>query len=147
GLTYCAIGVLHFLDRLPSSSSSPDLDAPPPLWQDSPRFERLLEWLANRQTTDLAEGEQDDAEEGAGQQEGEADASGQEDGRREARHDDVHETDKTGNEDSPPSPLQIFDLPYIDPPAEQAVAYAGFNGRANKLADTCYCFWVTASLA
>jgi geranylgeranyl transferase type-1 subunit beta len=22
----------------------------------------------------------------------------------------------------------------------------GFNGRANKLADTCYCFWVSASL-
>lgn len=24
--------------------------------------------------------------------------------------------------------------------------YVGFNGRWNKLADTCYSFWVTASL-
>lgn len=24
---------------------------------------------------------------------------------------------------------------------------AGFNGRLNKTADTCYCFWVTGSLA
>jgi geranylgeranyl transferase type-1 subunit beta len=30
---------------------------------------------------------------------------------------------------------------------EQDLRWAGFNGRPNKIADTCYCFWNTGALA
>lgn len=30
---------------------------------------------------------------------------------------------------------------------EERPQYAGFSGRMNKIADTCYCFWVGGSLA
>lgn len=38
-------------------------------------------------------------------------------------------------------------LPDLLPPGSDLLKYAGFNGRVNKIADTCYCFWVTGTLA
>jgi geranylgeranyl transferase type-1 subunit beta len=38
-------------------------------------------------------------------------------------------------------PLSISDLSLNDS------QFVGFNGRTNKRVDTCYAFWVTASLA
>lgn len=41
----------------------------------------------------------------------------------------------------------VEDLPPIEPPTEESLHWAGFNGRSNKIADTCYSFWNTATLA
>ncbi|KAF1980901.1 terpenoid cyclases/Protein prenyltransferase [Aulographum hederae CBS 113979] len=43
---------------------------------------------------------------------------------------------------TPPSPSS----PGFDVPAELRCSPAGFNGRCNKLADTCYVFWIMGSL-
>ena len=40
----------------------------------------------------------------------------------------------------------ITALPVIPPVATDAIPYAGFNGRFNKVADTCYSFWNGATL-
>jgi geranylgeranyl transferase type-1 subunit beta len=55
-------------------------------------------------------------------------------------------------EDEGPESLQIkSDLGNPEVPSLASLSLnealcIGFNGRANKLADTCYCFWVSASL-
>jgi geranylgeranyl transferase type-1 subunit beta len=41
----------------------------------------------------------------------------------------------------------IADMPSLTTLSLQETQYVGFNGRINKLVDTCYCFWVSASLA
>lgn len=41
---------------------------------------------------------------------------------------------------------QIFAPPPIDP-AQHELNCAGFNGRCNKVSDTCYGFWVGGALA
>ncbi|CAL5867695.1 uncharacterized protein PFLUO_LOCUS1914 [Penicillium psychrofluorescens] len=41
---------------------------------------------------------------------------------------------------------KIHTLPDITPEAGDAIPCAGFNGRCNKVADTCYSFWNEASL-
>ncbi|KAI9739684.1 MAG: hypothetical protein M1834_006402 [Cirrosporium novae-zelandiae] len=51
-----------------------------------------------------------------------------------------YESDDEDPSTSTPDPL----APLAISPEE--LAFAGFNGRYNKLADTCYTFWVTASL-
>lgn len=134
GLTYCAIGTLHFLDKCSRKSSQKESSTL--LSEGGARFETLIEWLANRQTITLEEPE--DSEESC--QSGE------------------QETD-TKNENIGTPPIQrsqpdwenrIRSLPYLPVTSEvyhEEVKIAGFNGRTNKIADTCYCFWVTASLA
>jgi prenyltransferase beta subunit len=41
---------------------------------------------------------------------------------------------------------KIHTLPDIPPLDGDAISCAGFNGRCNKVADTCYSFWNEASL-
>ena len=38
------------------------------------------------------------------------------------------------------------DKPLVPGLSLEEAQFVGFNGRCNKLADTCYSFWVTASL-
>lgn len=42
---------------------------------------------------------------------------------------------------------RIDSLSDLTPPGADLLRYAGFNGRVNKVADTCYCFWVAGTLA
>lgn len=55
--------------------------------------------------------------------------------------------DESGNG---PAPGSIEDtigaLPFLAPEANEGISWAGFNGRCNKLADTCYSFWNGAAL-
>ncbi len=45
------------------------------------------------------------------------------------------------------SPAPERPLPYVSDASLQANRlWAGFNGRCNKIADTCYAFWVGGSL-
>ena len=44
-----------------------------------------------------------------------------------------------------PSQPKLSNLPLIDPRPEELL-HAGFNGRPNKVADTCYAWWVIGAL-
>lgn len=87
-------------------------------------FETLVGWLASRQTGNLGEDEDEtDDTEGDGQ-------------------DGQPQTDAgTGSLDD-----RVRALPSITPRAGDTIPCAGFNGRCNKVADTCYSFWNGATL-
>lgn len=123
GYTYNAVASLAFLDQLPESVTQSSFD-----WKSSPEtsnsrktaltnLPRTIRWLLSRQLMCY-------------------NSDGDE---RDQNLDSLHENpDHENSEAGMPSP-----------PASPSLSEAfcvGFNGRANKLADTCYCFWVTASL-
>ncbi|KAL2857749.1 terpenoid cyclases/protein prenyltransferase alpha-alpha toroid [Aspergillus pseudoustus] len=123
GHTYCAIGALTFLDRLSSGSEKVQLISP-----GSEKYESLVRWLVSRQTTEL--GEEDDSEDDS------------DDGTSEANiAQDLAEAVAGLSIDE-----SIVKLLAIPPPSENSLHWAGFNGRCNKYADTCYSFWNTATL-
>jgi geranylgeranyl transferase type-1 subunit beta len=87
----------------------------------SAKFEGLVNWLASRQTDNL--GEDDDEED-------------------KAEGTDEQGTDtETGSLDE-----RVRALPGLTEIAGDTIACAGFNGRCNKVADTCYSFWNGATL-
>ncbi|KAI5289660.1 hypothetical protein KEM54_003474 [Ascosphaera aggregata] len=138
GLTYCAIGALHFLNKLTPKpeGKSAVTDTFVTLPEDSQRFEHLIEWLGNRQTTVLEESE--DSRNGS---ESEEPATIAEERTCDSRS---QACAQSSNWDD-----RIRSLPYLSPSSksdQEDLKWAGFNGRQNKIADTCYCFWVTASL-
>lgn len=100
-------------------------DKPAPvLTPGSEEFESLIWWLVSRQTFDLGE---DDEEQPTGS-----------DKAQENLSQAVEALRLNGKVDA---------LPPIEPPTEESLQWAGFNGRSNKAADTCYSFWNTATLA
>ncbi|EEP82990.1 predicted protein [Uncinocarpus reesii 1704] len=131
GLTYCALGTLSFLGYAPASESSKSsLDIRVAACDPgSEEFESLIEWLAFRQTNILVE---EDVQSGITDEEG------------------SHQTMEHSNSTPCSIEEQISSLPVLPTSSEWPLENrncAGFNGRANKLADTCYSFWVTGSLA
>lgn len=88
-------------------------------------FEHLLRWLVSRQTSDLGEEEESDEEDDAPSD----------------QIDDLqHDIGSLRLEER--SDL----LPDLTPPTEESLRWAGFNGRCNKYADTCYSLWNTGTL-
>lgn len=93
-------------------------------------FESLVRWLISRQTAELGEIEEES--------------------------DEDYEKCETG-EGQKPLPVaagqavnpgtEVDELPALFPPTEESLRWAGFNGRCNKNADTCYSFWNLATLA
>ncbi|KAL2828685.1 terpenoid cyclases/protein prenyltransferase alpha-alpha toroid [Aspergillus cavernicola] len=123
GHTYCAIGALIFLDRLSNGSKRVSLVSP-----GSQRYESLIRWLVSRQTAELGEEDDEDSD----------DADGP------AGDDDVQTLTKAVDRLNLDESIdQLSDLP---PPTKESLQWAGFNGRCNKYADTCYSFWNTATL-
>ncbi|KAL2864590.1 protein geranylgeranyltransferase type I subunit CDC43 [Aspergillus lucknowensis] len=122
GHTYCAISALTFLDRL-----SRDSDRVPLISPDSKQYESLVRWLVARQTTEL--GEEEDEED--------FDEDGQVNGAAQDLTQSVEGLNLDGS---------IGKLPDLTPPSEESLRWAGFNGRCNKYADTCYSFWNGATL-
>lgn len=98
----------------------------------SPPFEALVNWLASRQTSEL--GEEDEDEE-----EGEAD-EGEERIQGENQPNDDTESHRPILEED------ILALPLLASIGDESIPCAGFNGRCNKVADTCYSFWNGATL-
>lgn len=98
----------------------------------SAEYERLISWLVYRQTTFIEQEEAEDEEDGGGETAG---------------------SDKpvTETQDQSKAGLSLHDaiasLPSLEAVSPSTSLCAGFNGRPNKIADTCYCFWVTGSLA
>lgn len=86
----------------------------------------LLRWLVSRQTLYLHEEKQE------------------EDSIHPTTTDDVHSFEKKGAHLIERADRD--EVASIEPSTEQ-MQWGGFNGRCNKVADTCYAFWVGASLA
>ncbi|KAL4868783.1 hypothetical protein BDV12DRAFT_169017 [Aspergillus spectabilis] len=124
GHTYCAIGALTFLDRLSNGSGRVSLISP-----GSKQFDSVVRWLVSRQTTELGEEDEEDEEE--------SDSD-------DPVHDDVQSLAKAV--DGLVINERIDTLPNLLSPSWESLQWAGFNGRCNKYADTCYSFWNTATL-
>ncbi|CAG8342058.1 unnamed protein product [Penicillium salamii] len=96
--------------------SSQDLNPVPLLSAGSSQFEALTTWLASRQTAEIEE------------------------------PDDEDEEDEQPRSLEDPLADQINGLPDTAPLDADTIRCAGFNGRCNKYADTCYSFWNGATL-
>lgn len=91
----------------------------------SREFKDLLKWLVSRQTSDLGEEEESD----------------EEDDCPPDRSDGLQRDTNSLRLDE-----KIALLPNLPPPAEESLHWAGFNGRCNKYADTCYSLWNAGTL-
>ncbi|KAL2697123.1 hypothetical protein AAEP93_002418 [Penicillium crustosum] len=96
--------------------TSNDLKSLPLLSAGSDQFEALITWLASRQTAQLEEPE-------------------------ESEDDEQAEATETGSLND-----RVRRLPNVQALEPDTISCAGFNGRCNKYADTCYSFWNGATL-
>jgi geranylgeranyl transferase type-1 subunit beta len=124
GFTCCAIAALYFLDRLPL----PPSQKPDGRVRGISDLPRTLKWLASRQTATL------DDDDGLDTLNDETDTS-------ETCH-DAHSFVKLGSFISTQAESNMKGQPH--PHFE--LQWVGLNGRCNKVADTCYAFWVSAPL-
>ena len=125
GYTFCAIAALYFIDRLPAGIY--------PSVSELGRHDRLtglsnldltIHWLLSRQTTTIEEEE----DEIIGVSTGEIPAP--------LPGLSLHSNGPAETEaNSEPRGIQPSDIHWV-----------GFNGRCNKIADTCYSWWVAGSL-
>ena len=134
GTTYCAVGALKLLQSVPLEdrhrTDSPSL---PGLSEEVSRD--LIRWLVHRQTQyinlvdeELGLYEADPVEKPS------------------------HDKQSSSSGSQPTSnPTSVEDDRRVGPPDivsfDEDLRCAGFNGRCNKVADTCYSFWVGGSLA
>ncbi|ODH45063.1 hypothetical protein ACO22_00455 [Paracoccidioides brasiliensis] len=128
GLTYCALASLSFLGCTPPSAPH----AVPVVVPGTANFENLIRWLAWRQTTEFEETDESDNEDERGRE------------RERLNFDELKESDCRSIDE------KISSLPVLSTAAERPeedLLWAGFNGRSNKLVDTCYSFWVTGTLS
>jgi geranylgeranyl transferase type-1 subunit beta len=133
GLTYCAICALSFLGRMPEANAQ---EAPSQARQDI-AYEECVHCIISRQSTNLEEMD----EEG-------------------------HQLDAASPPSEPPlgpsaaigylphlGPLSLEEEEPRDPSppplstSDEDLRYVGFNGRPNKVVDTCYSFWNLGALA
>lgn len=94
-------------------------------------MDRLLHWLVNRQTSVLQEDEEYEVSDG------------------ETAGTATSEMPDPSNVEAivvPPSEISRAGTPSLDVVLEELL-WAGFNGRCNKTADTCYSFWNGGTLA
>ena len=98
----------------------------------SPPFEALVNWLASRQTSEL--GEEDEEEDEADEEQEEEGIQGE------------HQPSDDTESHQPISEEDILALPLTASIGDESIPCAGFNGRCNKVADTCYSFWNGATL-
>ncbi|KAF2810468.1 geranylgeranyl transferase type I beta subunit [Mytilinidion resinicola] len=126
GFTHCAISALYFLGRLPESSlpSGPRHDD---VIRGITNLPLTLHWLASRQTAILDEEDLYDSAED----------------ELEAAHTQTNSSFVKLSS----FPLKPREVPQQDTwPLPHSLQWAGMNGRCNKIADTCYAFWVTGAL-
>jgi geranylgeranyl transferase type-1 subunit beta len=124
GFTCCAIAALSFLGRLPLKSSQ-EPDGKP---RGVTNIDATLKWFVSRQTATL------DGDDGIDTLNDETDTS-------ETCH-DAHSFVKLGSFISANAETSMKGVPH--PHFE--LQWVGVNGRCNKVADTCYAYWVSAPL-
>ncbi|KAJ5973936.1 Terpenoid cyclases/protein prenyltransferase alpha-alpha toroid [Penicillium waksmanii] len=130
------IGSLEFLRRSSIDTRPVQLLSP-----GSHQFETLVAWLASRQTNELGEENDEDEDE---------DEDKDDDEESVETNNDAAAHQPTVDRDIGPLRLstdEILSLPKIASIPSDTIPCAGFNGRCNKVADTCYSFWNGATLA
>lgn len=142
GLTYCAIDALTLLDH----GLGKDLDTiDAERTSGSIASDDCTRWILSRQTTYLEEDETEDKEQASLVPQPEAVSLPS------SPLGSPHATKFPVIPLSPPKTpssvrTQIVKAPVLNV-TKQSLLWAGFNGRTNKIADTCYCFWNTGALA
>lgn len=131
GWTYCGVGALSLLDRLPSPHKKGNDEGNHGSPADSLLLPQLLHWLTSRQTSVL-------------QEDGEYEVS-DEDATEESRLSQAPSTSDLQAAVVPPSDISRSGTPMEF--TTDDLLWAGFNGRCNKVADTCYSFWAGGTLA
>lgn len=118
GLNYCAIGALSFLSTLsPRGNNPPELVRLEEAYREEIDLSTCIKWMLLRQTTYIEDDEYE--------------ASSDADVQRISQH--AIQTPTTIPQDGSLKPSDLL--------------HAGFNGRTNKIADTCYAFWNFGALA
>lgn len=137
GSSYCGLSTLILLERLHFVERKSKLVEA--RHSVSGEFQQsMLHWLVSRQTCMLADYRDLDNldEDDADLEEAEKRQDGEQDG----------ESGFAILGSTPALPPHMLDFESLECHATKA-AVAGMNGRCNKPADTCYSFWVGASLA
>jgi geranylgeranyl transferase type-1 subunit beta len=137
GWTYCGVSTLALLDKLPSVGNKTEPNSAST--HVSQAFTQdLLHWLVWRQTNLLSDYQDLD-----GMSDSEESGS---DSEQEFKNDRQNETAFAALGSPLALPPHILDFEAIPSQSDKPII-AGFNGRCNKPADTCYSFWACASLA
>ena len=132
GLTYCAITALYFLDKIPNNVARAESEGSP----DRIAFDECVRCILSRQSTYFEDDEDED------------------------ESDNISSITHAPDDNSAP-PSQVGYMPHIGLlPIDELprrpltiisesvdVRYIGFNGRPNKIVDTCYSWWNMAALA
>ena len=145
GLTFCALATLSFLGHPgvhdPLSSRRQGTAEVPQARHWDFDHDRMIKWLAHRFTIDITDEDYEHADDAT-------------------RNAAVSEPDAATSEQTEKSFQKIRSVPASEMVStkDQAAAdafvemrsrpicWAGFAGRCNKIADTCYAFWAGASL-
>lgn len=132
GFTFCGLGALSFLGRLPPSTTSKGSQPQPSAshLRGLSNPARTIRWLVSRQTATITDDDDFDT------------------------HGDETDTAATCHDAHTFVHPEQFDnnsagkLSYDGRPSSHfELDWTGFNGRCNKIADTCYAFWVGGALA
>lgn len=126
------MGALSFLQRIPGPVGPIKV-----LSSDTNEFESLLKWLVFRQTIDIDIEDSDDSDDYQDSDSRQEQSSG-------TRIDLLSQTSKALENLTLDDRIQ--QLPDILPLSGDSLVWAGFNGRSNKIADTCYSFWTSGAL-
>lgn len=86
-------------------------------FSESVDLDACTKWIIERQTTYIEEGEDEESEE------------------------------EEDDDDKAPSKATPYTAPQDGSTSPSSLLHAGFNGRTNKVADTCYAFWNMGALA
>lgn len=141
GLTYCAIGALSFLNPIPEEF----LLAPDVARSSGISLEDCTRWILGRQTTCLEEDEAENDEQTSQLSQPEVIPlpSSPLGSPHATRFPDIPLSTRRASS----SVRRQSDRAPILNLSEENLRWAGFSGRSNKIADTCYCFWNTGALA
>lgn len=140
GLTYCAIGALAFLNCVTGES----VDWSNIASSSGISLSSCARWIISRQTTYLEEQEIEADEQPSQPQPGAVPLPSSPLGSPHATQfpsTDLSSSNSSRVERTQSAKAQVINIFKVD------LRCAGFNGRINKIADTCYCFWNTGALA
>ncbi|KAI9818222.1 MAG: hypothetical protein M1827_000847 [Pycnora praestabilis] len=137
GYTYCAVGTLSLLGRLPPSrpnngvlNGRQSINGARKVRKEG--LEKTIHWLVSRQTSSL-EDEEESCDEGEMTD------------TAPANHFAHSLTGTKG------VVVKTDDIPRVQTPElshlEDELLWSGFSGRCNKIADTCYSWWVLGTLS
>lgn len=153
GFTYCAIGALALLNRLPPEVADPASTAQRNFKNggnhQNPGLSSVnntIRWLISRMTTTIDEDEYEPVDDETDDLSTSSTFSNQG-----ALSSPATTPESTGFVKLRSTPIDSF--PLMEESTVGSSFYqmhnqwAGFNGRVNKIADTCYVFWVGGSLA